>query len=264
MKFTWIGGPTFLLEIGNFKVLTDPVLNDNKEAFIMNGHPSTGKNGVTILRNAPVPDFDLSSIDYVLVSHMHSDHFDKVAKDKINKNTSIIMPNSQKHLLQDKFENIIPTDWWKSIKLTSKNQSLNITSVPARHAHKDDINMEMGTVNGYLIEYSSSEEKIKIYWTGDTVWFEDMKKIKDHLGEIDILIPHMGAVGIDGPYDMLTLNSEEAIKVYSLFNSKYIIPIHHSTFSHYVEPISVFDEEFKKADNADMLILLKEGESWIK
>lgn len=264
MKLTWIGGPTVLLEIGDIKILTDPMLNGNREAFIMNGHPSTGEDGVMILRNALLPNFDLDSVDYVLVSHMHSDHFDKVAKERIDKKVPIILPQCQRKLLEDKFYNIISANYWEPIKLETKSTKINITPVPARHAHKEDINEDMGVVNGYIIECILKEESYKIYWTGDTVWFEDMKKIKDVAGEVDIFIPNMGAAGVDGPYDMLTLNSEQAIKLCSLMKPKYILPIHHNTFSHYVEPISVFEKEFKKICELGELIILREGECWAK
>ena len=48
MRLMWIGGPTTRLEIGAFRVLTDPMLGEGAEAFVMRRHPTTGALNVPI------------------------------------------------------------------------------------------------------------------------------------------------------------------------------------------------------------------------
>ncbi len=41
-----------------------------------------------------------------------------------------------------------------------------------------------------------------------------------------------------------------------------VIPIHHTTFSHYVGPVSVFAAALERTPYAASLVMLREGEMW--
>ena len=48
-SFEWIGGPTYLLQLGSFKILTDPMLGAKSDsAFVIKKHPSTGESNAII------------------------------------------------------------------------------------------------------------------------------------------------------------------------------------------------------------------------
>ncbi len=260
IKFTWVGGPTFLLNIGSFKLLSDPMFSEGPVAFIMNGHPSTGEDNAPILRAAPVPAVDLSKLDLVLISHLHSDHFDSVAQRELHKDKALVAPTDQ--LDSPKlaaFKDRKPLGWWEEMVLEKGSEKLRITGLPARHSHDQETNKELGIVNGYAFQYTSGNFTYTIYWTGDTVWFDEMLKIKEQLGKVDLLVPHMGAVGKDGPWGLMTLGSEEASKVVEIIQPTVVIPIHHHTFSHYTEPISLLAE--KLSNNPAQLQVLSEGQT---
>jgi N-acyl-phosphatidylethanolamine-hydrolysing phospholipase D len=151
--------------------------------------------------------------------------------------------------------------WWQTWSSQKNGEILTLTAMPARHAHADRLNSELGVVNGYLIEHHTADTHYRVYWTGDTVWFDDLNRAKAHTGHIDLLIPHLGAVGVDGPYGLMTLTAEEAVRVVDLFEADAIIPIHHHTFSHYVEPIEVFQAWLRGTPREPLLHILREGEA---
>ena len=68
MKFTWIGGPSFRLELGPFVIVGDPVLADRFEL-----------DGVEVERLAPAQPVDLAGTDLVLVTSARADHCDPPA-----------------------------------------------------------------------------------------------------------------------------------------------------------------------------------------
>jgi|WetSurMetagenome_2_1015567.scaffolds.fasta_scaffold155294_2 N-acyl-phosphatidylethanolamine-hydrolysing phospholipase D len=261
-KFTWIGGPTYLLEVGEFKVLADPMLSKGPQAFIMHDHPNTGEETAIISRLAPLPSIPLKGMDLVLISHLHSDHFDSEAASILDKHPGIVSASDHKRGIEEKgFSNGIALDWWQSITYAKGNEQLTLTALPAYHSHDPRMNIELGVVNGYLIEFHSGGYHYKIYWTGDTVWFDEMVSIRQRVGDIDLLIPHLGAVGKDGPFGMMTLNADEAERVIDLFNPQAVIPIHHHTFSHYVEPIGILQAKLRGTAYSQRLHILTEGES---
>ncbi len=258
---TWLGGPTFLLEIGSFKWLADPMFGEGPAAFIMHDHPSTGAAVAEIARLAPLPPVDLRGLDGVIVSHLHSDHFDQVAADRLDKSLTVIAAPEHAALLNARgFHHVQPLRWWHIWSSRKNAETLTFTAVPARHAHADALNAELGLVNGYLIEHQTAHGKLRIYWTGDTVWFDDLADIRAQAGRVDVLIPHLGAVGVDGPYGLMTLDAGEAARVVDLFEPAAIVPIHHHTFSHYVEPIAVLQARLRGTPHEHRLHVLQEGE----
>jgi N-acyl-phosphatidylethanolamine-hydrolysing phospholipase D len=88
-----------------------------------------------------------------------------------------------------------------------------------------------------------------------------MDEIKKAAGDLDLLIPHLGAVGMGGPWGLMTLNSNEAVKLVELMAPHAIIPIHHHTFSHYVETVDLFQKELENIKHTRRLFILHQGES---
>ena len=259
-NFTWVGGPTFLLHIGSFRLLSDPMLAKGPVAFYMNGHPTTGEDNAPITRAAPLPHVDIQPLDLVLITHLHSDHFDSAARKTLPKDSFLIAPADQIDSPKlSTFTRRRALGWWQEILLEKNGEALRITALPARHSHHPLTNEELGTVNGYALQYSTAGNTYTIYWTGDTVWFEEIREIKERLGEVDLLVPHMGAVGKDGPWGLMTLDSEEAAKVVEVMQPRLIIPIHYHTFSHYTEPIYLLEEKLQH--DAAKLQVLVEGQT---
>lgn len=241
-KIQWIGGPTYILKLGSFKVLTDPMLGPkSKEAFRIKIHPTTGEPNAAIERFSDPAEFDKSDIDLLLISHMHPDHIDPLAAGILDKNLKAIataagVPTMQKW----GFTNAAALEWNDTITLHKGEESLKITAVKSMHA-REPLNSELGKGNGYIIEYSSGKSIFRIYWTGDTVWFDEIASYSKY-GKLDLFIPNMGAVG-NGKRG---LDASQALKIITALDPKKIIPVHHTTFSHYAEPISALHSELSK------------------
>jgi N-acyl-phosphatidylethanolamine-hydrolysing phospholipase D len=263
MRLIWVGGPTARIEIGSFRILTDPMLGEGPEAFIMRRHPSTGALNVPIERLAPLPSVDLDDLDMVIASHLHSDHFDTRAIEQLNKQGEIVAPTAHLPQLRDwGFGRLTGLEWHQE-RIWSKNgEQLRVLALPAHHAHDEEADHELGVVNGYLIEHHAHDSTFASYWTGDTVWFDALAETAEKLPPLDLLLPHMGGVGKDGgPWGMISLDAVEGARVVELTNPDTVIPIHHSTFSFYVEPISEFATRLT-ASRYTGLVILAEGEAW--
>ena len=86
-------------------------------------------------------------------------------------------------------------------------------------------------------------------------------EIKKLIGRVDLLVPHLGAVGMGGVRGRLTLDASEAVRMVELFQPGRVVPVHHHTFSHYVEPVRVFEEQMRAAGLESRLCVLEEGET---
>ncbi len=259
-SFQWIGGPTYILQLGSFKILTDPMLCPKSDtAFVIKKHPSTGAINAFVKRLTESAVFDTTNVDVLLISHLHADHFDKEAKEILNKDLTTVVPTANKEtLLKWGFHNTTGLKWNDTITFKKDFETLKIIAVKALHAHDEHLNTELGRVNGYIIEYNDGKNTFRIYWTGDTVWFDEIEDYKK-FGKINLLIPNMGAVGADGNIGRRGLDATECMKIILCLNPTLIIPVHHSTFSHYVEPISVLQKLLEKTKYKSLLKVIKEN-----
>ena len=246
-RFQWIGGPTYLLQLGSFKILTDPMLGPKSDSsFVIRQHPSTGELNAFIRRFTAPAFFDTSKIDLLLISHLHADHFDNVAKETLSNSLYSILPSTYDSMLRSwGFLDVHGLAWNDTVVRVKGKEELRIIAVPARHALDERLNVALGKVNGYILEYKNGGALYRIYWSGDTVWFDELTTLKKY-GPLNLFIPNMGAVGAEGSLGRRGLNAEECIRIMESLQPVLTIPVHHSTFSHYVEPISVLQKEADK------------------
>ncbi|MHC0443122.1 MBL fold metallo-hydrolase [Flavobacterium sp. 3-210] len=252
----WIGGPTYVLSLGSFKILADPMLGPkSKEAFRIKIHPVTGEPNAAIERFEDPAEFDKDNIDLLLISHMHPDHIDPKAVEVLDKNLKTITTTTGVSTFQKwGFSNVVGLEWKDTITLEKGKETLKIIALKSMHA-QEPLNTELGKGNGYIIEYRSGKALFRIYWTGDTVWFDEISSYAQY-GKIDLLIPNMGAPG-NGKRG---LDASQAIKIIAALDPKKIIPVHHTTFAHYSEPIDVLETEILKTKYKNGLKVLTLGE----
>ncbi|MEE9270639.1 MAG: MBL fold metallo-hydrolase [Candidatus Krumholzibacteria bacterium] len=266
MKLQWIGGPTFLLELGSFRVLADPVFGTGDAAFYLrttrekaSREESDRGTGLPVTRLTEFPTVNIDTLDLVVVSRMRADHLDPTAIDRLDKDLTIILPAGQASALEaDGFHRTHQLEWWREAFETKGEETLTVLAVPVA---RPEAGKPAGDTNGYIIEHAVRDKKYTIYWTGDTLWFPQAREIKERCGDVDLMIVHLGAVGA-GADDMTTLNGKEAMQFVFMFQPKRLLPINHSTFSHYTESIDDFRQRIDLTMYDRRLVLLEEGETF--
>ena len=137
---------------------------------------------------------------------------------------------------------------------------LRITAVPAHHSHDEGLDASLGKGNGYLLSWEGAAP-YRVYWTGDSILSDDMRQVAARYAGLDLWLPHLGAVGLDGTLGLRTMNAEEAVEAMILLRPRQVIPIHHTTFGHYREPLSAFVQRVRSSGMGDRLTLVDDGET---
>jgi L-ascorbate metabolism protein UlaG (beta-lactamase superfamily) len=133
IRATWVGHSTFLLQIGGWNILTDPVWSRRVSPVAWLGPERLTPPGL---------DFDaLPPIDVVILSHDHYDHLDRptIARlhDRFGDALRWITPIGY----TDWFDglgiaNVVELDWWQQASLTHTGSSQNghpVASLASSH-----------------------------------------------------------------------------------------------------------------------------------
>jgi len=162
------------------------------------------------------------------------------------------------------FDNVRTLDWNETTVLTHGAARLRITAVPAHHSHDPEIDVQVGKVNGYVLSWEAPAPAYAVYWTGDSVIYDGQAEGLARFGPIDLLLPHMGGVGGDGPLGLRTMDADEAVELIRRVKPREVIPIHHTTFGHYREPISALVQRAAAGLTARLTVLAEGGATGLR
>ncbi|MDB4989258.1 MAG: hypothetical protein JWN04_4436 [Myxococcaceae bacterium] len=260
-SFQWLGGPTALIERGGLRVITDPMLGPRgPQAFVLPKHPSSGQPDAAISRYTAPPPADLAHLDAILISHTHADHVDATAKAQLPKNVPLVVAAAGAEAMRAAgFTDVRPLDWGETLSIEARGTTLEVRAVPAHHSGDPELDREIGRGNGYVLAWRDARGSYRVYWTGDAVLSEETKNLTDQVGHIDLLLPHLGGVGGDGPRGLRTMDAEQAIELVRRVNPARVIPIHHTTFGHYREPIEALEQRALESGLSARFLFLREG-----
>lgn len=260
----WIGGPTAVLERGGLRVITDPMLGPRGEnAFTLPKHPSSGVIDAPVARYTSPAPLTIDGLDAILISHTHNDHVDATAKRMLPKSLPLVVAAAGAEAMRAAgFTDVRPLDWGQTLTLEAHGTKLQVLAVPAHHAHAGELDAMLGKGNGYILDWQNANGSYRIYWTGDAVVSDETKDFESHYGKIDLLLPHMGGVGGDGGLGLRTMNSEEAMELVNRVAPTLVIPIHHTTFAHYREPIEALQQRAAEAGQVQRFHFIREGETY--
>src|SRR2546428_3845993 len=160
-SITLIGGPTALIEVDGFRLLTDPTF-DAPGAYQLPHVKLEKLTGPALSAKA------IGEVDAVLLSHdQHSDNLDNSGRDFLKSAKRVLTTEAGAKRLGGKTEGFAP---WASTELKKGGQSLTITATPARHGPAG-IEPLSGDVIGFVVESSKAGGR-PIYLSGDATWFD--------------------------------------------------------------------------------------------
>lgn len=245
MKFTWIGGPSFLLELGPFRIVGDPVLVDRFEL-----------DSVAVTRTGARPAVDIAGADLVLVTSMRADHFDAAAIAGCGA-TRVLLPGGGAELAtRAGIENARDLAHGDSMRIEKGDYALEAHSLPAGPP------VGAATNNGYFLKLAGRELPFTAYVTGDTFFSEATREIQRTHGYSNLLVLYVGAERSGGTPE--SADSKDAMQIVYRMQPNAIAAVHHSTFSHYTEPIAPLLDKIALTIYEKRLRVLHEGGSFEK
>ena len=220
IRVTFVNHSTFLIQIGDFNILTDPVWSHRVSPFTFMGPARMRPPGVRLE--------DLPEIDLVLLSHNHYDHLDKATLKKLHKthNPQTLTPLGVGAYVKKIGLNHEPDlDWWES--KTYLNEKIKITALPASHfSSRGTLDRNATLWCGYLIE----SEQGNVYFAGDSGYGDFFKDIAARTPEMDIALLPIGAYKPEWFMSPIHTSPADAVNVHQILKPGISIASHFGTF----------------------------------
>ncbi|EPQ32125.1 uncharacterized protein PFL1_00322 [Pseudozyma flocculosa PF-1] len=229
VSVTLIGTATAILQIDEVRFLTDP-------AFDGAGHEYTVMPGMSITSTAdPVLSIDkLGHIDAVLLSHEdHADNLDTIGRRLLDGRLVLTTRDGANNLAPR--PDVFGLGGWQSKLVKVGGKDFSITAIPCVHKSSS-------ACIGFVIESPSFGETDglpnAIYYTGDTILFDELYKVKDKW-HVSLLLINLGRaeapVGAEGSMEPITMDSRAAVELIQQIKPDVVVPQHFDSWAHFAE-----------------------------
>ena len=244
LAITLIGGPTALIEIDGFRLLTDPTF-DGPGAYQL-PHVKLEK-----LAGPALGADKIGEIDAVLLSHdQHSDNLDHAGKDFLKQARRVLTTEAGAKRLGHHAEGLAP---WATAELSKNGKSLSVTATPARHGPAG-IEPLSGDVIGFVL---SPKAGAPIYVSGDTVYYDGVAEVAKRF-KARVVLPFAGAAQTRGPF-RLTMDTNDTIETARTFPDAVIVPVHTDGWAHFRQSAQDLRATFDTLGFGKRLKLLEPG-----
>jgi L-ascorbate metabolism protein UlaG (beta-lactamase superfamily) len=231
MKIHQIRNATNIITYNDKRFLIDPWLMPKD---FMPGFEGAMNSEVRQPRVDLPKDFDINnlSLDAIILTHFHPDHFDEFAVNALDKNIPFFVQNETDL-------NIIKNFGFNDVRIVSENgtdfEGVKLFKTQCQHGRREVVKPMCEQIgmpyDAMGIAFKSNKEKT-LYVAGDTIWCEEVKQAIDKFNPEIIIINACGATVLVGEGERLIMDINDVKAISSYAKNSTIIASHMDTVSH--------------------------------
>ncbi|MGY1800913.1 MBL fold metallo-hydrolase [Blastococcus sp. SYSU D00868] len=241
MRATHVGGPTLLLELDGWRLLTDPTFDPPGRHYAFGW--GTGSRKV---RGPALAAADVLPVDAVLLTHdHHADNLDDEGRTLLGKAPVVVTTAAGAARLGGGAGVRGLRPWEVTVLEAPGRPPLQVTATPARHGPPLSRPL-VGDVVGFAVRPVDGDDEV-LWISGDTVLFDGVRQVADRL-RVDTAVLHLGGVRfpVTGPV-RYTLSAREAVEACHLVGARVVVPVHYEGWSHFRQGRAAVERELASA-----------------
>lgn len=212
-----LGHSTLLLKLNGQFWLTDPVYAERASPFQWAGPKR--------FHAPPISLEELPPLRGVILSHNHYGHLDKKTVLQLAARTqSFLAPLGVGDLLIKwgvPAHKVQQLDWWQDTHV----DGIRFVATPAQHFSGRSLSDHNQTL---WVSWVIILENMRIFFSGDTGYFDGFKLIGEQFGPFDLTLIETGAYNVDWPD--VHMQPEHSLQAHIDLKGRWMMPIHNGTF----------------------------------
>jgi L-ascorbate metabolism protein UlaG (beta-lactamase superfamily) len=239
-QLTFVGTATTLVRLGSFTVLTDPnFLRRGQRAYLGRGLWS---------RRLTDPAFGIDALpplDAVVLSHLHGDHFDRVARRGLSREAPMLTtPHAFRRLSRHGFHGVGLPPWTDHL-LVRGREELRVEALPGVHA-RGVLARLLPPVMGSMMEHRvEGEVRTRIYVSGDTLTGDHLDEITARYPRIDAAVVHLGGTRV--LLHTVTMDADQGVDLMRRIPAPTVVPVHHDDYRVFRSSLADFVHRAERA-----------------
>jgi L-ascorbate metabolism protein UlaG (beta-lactamase superfamily) len=230
---TFVGTATTVIRLGSFTILTDPnLLRRGQYAYLGKGLWTRRLTDPALMVE------ELPRPDAVVLSHLHGDHFDRVARAELDRAAPVITtPHASQKLDRWGFD-AAPLETWDRHELRQGDETLTVESLPGIHA-RGLLGRLLPPVMGSLLEHAvGGTVRRRVLLSGDTLTGRHVSQIRERHPSIDVAVVHLGGTRV--LFHTVTMDAEQGVDFVRRCDPRLVIPVHYDDYTAFRSPLSDF------------------------
>ena len=259
---TFIGTATSVLRLGGFTVLTDPNFVRRGQRVHL-GYGLTSKRRTDpALMPAQLPRFDA-----LLLSHLHGDHFDRVARRELPKDPPVVTTeHAAKALRRWGFRGATGLEHWATWQADGAAERLRITAVPGQHGPAG-VHRLLPPVIGSVIDLERADphrsggwrRDLRVYVTGDTLNVPRLRTVAERFPDVDVMVTHLGGTRVLGV--LVTMDDRQGTDLVERIRPRVVVPVHFDDYGVFRSPLADFVGEMSRRGHSARLRSVARGDT---
>jgi L-ascorbate metabolism protein UlaG (beta-lactamase superfamily) len=225
VRITHVGGPTAILEIEGWRLLTDPTFDPPGRSYSFGWGSGSRK-----LAGPAIAPEDVGPVDAVLLTHEHhEDNLDPAGRALLPAAGTVVTTVSGATTLGGGARGLAP---WETTTLAAPGRpAIEITATPCRHGPPLSHPI-VGDVVGFALRWEGQEHGA-LWISGDTVLYDGVREVPRRI-DVGTAILHAGGVqfGVTGPL-RYTMTGRDVVELAGLLRPRTAIPLHYEGWKHF-------------------------------
>jgi L-ascorbate metabolism protein UlaG (beta-lactamase superfamily) len=249
MQIQFLRHATLIVNISGVRLQVDPMLGPAEAMDPIQNSANPRRNPLVGL---PLSDADLSDtlaqVSGVLVTHLHRDHWDGAAIERLPKILPILcQPEDETKIREAGFANVLPISseqTWHGIRF-QRTGGQHGTGV---------IGQKMAPVSGFVL---SAAGEPTLYITGDTIWCNEVAEaLQTHAPEV-VVVNAGAAAFLTG--DPITMTAEDVAQVCRARPSTRVLAVHMEAINHCRLTRAALRQYLEQAGLSDQVLIPPDG-----
>jgi L-ascorbate metabolism protein UlaG (beta-lactamase superfamily) len=232
-RITFGGNATTLIRLGSFTVLTDPnFLHRGQRAYLGKGLWSRR------LTEPALQPADLPELDAIVLSHLHGDHFDRIARRELDRSVPLITTEPAADRLKRYGFATRGLPVWQVYEQTRGNETLTVEALPGIHARGVLGALLPPVMGSLLVHRVDGTVRRRIYLIGDTLTGDHLDEIHERHPTIDAAVVHLGGTRI--LFHTVTMDAAQGLDFLRRIRPELAVPVHYDDYPVFKSPLSDF------------------------